>query len=118
MNMKYIIAVDLGGTITKVGLLRNGELVDYVKMPSRQDLDMTASLPEIENAIDFLLNSNGVKRLFGVGIYNPQIQISAESETKRSIFREKDKTKRSKKESAQHSKSRNKSFVMTSVSAL
>lgn len=54
----------------------------------------------------------------GCGIYNPQIQISAESETKRSIFREKDKTKRSKKESAQHSKSRNKSFVMTSVSAL
>ena len=54
----------------------------------------------------------------GILIYNPQIQISAESETKRSIFREKDKTKRSKKESAQHSKSRNKSFVMTSVSAL
>lgn len=54
----------------------------------------------------------------GLSIYNPQIQISAESETKRSIFREKDKTKRSKKESAQHSKSRNKSFVMTSVSAL
>jgi hypothetical protein len=56
--------------------------------------------------------------LFLIHIYNPQIQISAESETKRSIFREKDKTKRSKKESAQHSKSRNKSFVMTSVSAL
>lgn len=53
-----------------------------------------------------------------LAMYNPQIQISAESETKRSIFREKDKTKRSKKESAQHSKSRNKSFVMTSVSAL
>lgn len=51
-------------------------------------------------------------------MYNPQIQISAESETKRSIFRKRDKTKRSKKESAQHSKSRNKSFVMTSVSAL
>lgn len=56
--------------------------------------------------------------MFNGYIYNPQIQISAESETKRSIFREKDKTKRSKKESAQHSKSRNKSFVMTSVSAL
>lgn len=56
--------------------------------------------------------------IIGAAIYNPQIQISAESETKRSIFREKDKTKRSKKESAQHSKSRNKSFVMTSVSAL
>ena len=56
--------------------------------------------------------------LLFLDFYNPQIQISAESETKRSIFREKDKTKRSKKESAQHSKSRNKSFVMTSVSAL
>lgn len=58
-----------------------------------------------------------IKNVF-LNKYNPQIQISAESETKRSIFREKDKTKRSKKESAQHSKSRNKSFVMTSVSAL
>ena len=45
MNMKYIIAVDLGGTITKVGLLRNVELLDYLKMPSRQDLDMTDFLP-------------------------------------------------------------------------
>lgn len=31
------------------------------------------------------------------GLYNPQIQISAESGTKRSIFRQKNKTKRSKK---------------------
>ena len=62
-------------------------------------------------------NTTGIDLPFSP-FYNPQIQISAESETKRSIFREKDKTKRSKKESAQHSKSRNKSFVMTSVSAL
>lgn len=61
----------------------------------------------------YVTRQEGLERM-----YNPQIQISAESETKRSIFREKDKTKRSKKESAQHSKSRNKSFVMTSVSAL
>ena len=32
--------------------------------------------------------------------YNPQIQISAESGTKRSIFRQKNKTKRSKKKAA------------------
>lgn len=37
-----------------------------------------------------------------VGIYNPQIQISAESGTKRSNFRQKDKTKRSKKGCTQH----------------
>ena len=34
---------------------------------------------------------------FKMSIYNPQIQISAESGTKRSIFRQKNKTKRSKK---------------------
>lgn len=61
---------------------------------------------------------NWLDNLLSSEMYNPQIQISAESETKRSIFRKRDKTKRSKKESAQHSKSRNKSFVMTSVSAL
>lgn len=74
---------------------------------------MIGLLPEYR----YWFNGRPMTREF-VGIYNPQIQISAESETKRSIFREKDKTKRSKKESAQHSKSRNKSFVMTSVSAL
>ena len=66
----------------------------------------------------FIGMNNMYSRSLQVVLYNPQIQISAESETKRSIFREKDKTKRSKKESAQHSKSRNKSFVMTYVSAL
>ncbi len=70
------------------------------------------------NMIYDLALAPNVEVEFSIGKYNPQIQISAESETKRSIFREKDKTKRSKKESAQHSKSRNKSFVMTSVSAL
>lgn len=68
-------------------------------------------------ASEFSKNTYEFEKM-GIRLYNPQIQISAESETKRSIFREKDKTKRSKKESAQHSKSRNKSFVMTSVSAL
>ena len=64
------------------------------------------------------LHIGGLTKSQAENMYNPQIQISAESETKRSIFRKRDKTKRSKKESAQHSKSRNKSFVMTSVSAL
>ena len=68
-----------------------------------------------EHEIECFSHSSSTDELV---IYNPQIQISAESETKRSIFRKRDKTKRSKKESAQHSKSRNKSFVMTSVSAL
>lgn len=85
---------------------------DYREIPIDGEYCPT---PKIGTAIadaDIIISMNHFKG------YNPQIQISAESETKRSIFREKDKTKRSKKESAQHSKSRNKSFVMTSVSAL
>lgn len=76
--------------------------------------DSEKAMRTIEKAIKL----NPMNPVYYANMYNPQIQISAESETKRSIFREKDKTKRSKKESAQHSKSRNKSFVMTSVSAL
>ena len=71
----------------------------------------------IAGVLTYIPNEKILLELIGT-FYNPQIQISAESETKRSIFRKRDKTKRSKKESAQHSKSRNKSFVMTSVSAL
>ena len=41
----------------------------------------------------YIMYSNGTL----YSIYNPQIQISAESGTKRSIFRQKNKTKRSKK---------------------
>lgn len=79
---------------------------------------LTIWIPYLNVGTTIAMNTIPIELSKGKVIYNPQIQISAESETKRSIFREKDKTKRSKKESAQHSKSRNKSFVMTSVSAL
>lgn len=89
----------------------------YIKAAMSGLLPMSVSL--IAAAALLLMNKeNFIDYRSSLIFYNPQIQISAESETKRSIFREKDKTKRSKKESAQHSKSRNKSFVMTSVSAL
>lgn len=45
----------------------------------------------------FELNDYLVPNMYDWYIYNPQIQISAESGTKRSIFRQKNKTKRSKK---------------------
>ena len=90
------------------------EITDFAqKIHPNAELEPVARHGEKPQILQF---GSAVEELSG--IYNPQIQISAESETKRSIFREKDKTKRSKKESAQHSKSRNKSFVMTSVSAL
>ncbi|RHM25263.1 TetR/AcrR family transcriptional regulator [Phocaeicola vulgatus] len=100
----------------------------YSKLFSDTDIDIVTISALIIGGIYYLILHDELSTFSGINlkmesdrqrvIYNPQIQISAESETKRSIFREKDKTKRSKKESAQHSKSRNKSFVMTSVSAL
>lgn len=99
--------------------------VPFQKQVLSNDMAPDTTSPREEYTLVIRQYTSGITRLFiGFGEesmtdqYNPQIQISAESETKRSIFREKDKTKRSKKESAQHSKSRNKSFVMTSVSAL
>lgn len=82
------------------------------------DIETFTNIFRLLNHVDRSIIEKYIQGYSIKSIYNPQIQISAESETKRSIFREKDKTKRSKKESAQHSKSRNKSFVMTSVSAL
>ena len=102
------------GKSTLIGRL----LFDSKKLYEDQLAALERDSKRVGNAgdhIDYALLCDGLK---AEREYNPQIQISAESETKRSIFREKDKTKRSKKESAQHSKSRNKSFVMTSVSAL
>lgn len=92
-----------------------GNLKNPLKKVYSGKVAMLANGPSMKNVLPRLTTDEFKNTDF---IYNPQIQISAESETKRSIFREKDKTKRSKKESAQHSKSRNKSFVMTSVSAL
>ena len=48
------------------------------------------------SGVDNLVSEIDVRRKTEI-TYNPQIQISAESGTKRSIFRQKNKTKRSKK---------------------
>lgn len=51
----------------------------------------------IGNATCLQLAKDGFNLILHYNKYNPQIQISAESGTKRSIFRQKNKTKRSKK---------------------
>ena len=103
--------------IINLGILAH---IDAGKTSVTENLLFACGATEKRGSVDkgdTITDSMDIEKRRGI-TYNPQIQISAESETKRSIFREKDKTKRSKKESAQHSKSRNKSFVMTSVSAL
>lgn len=102
INLKYTLAVTAGVCSSFAYAQKHPHIILIMTDQQRADA----------------IGCMGNDAVISPNLYNPQIQISAESETKRSIFREKDKTKRSKKESAQHSKSRNKSFVMTSVSAL
>lgn len=61
------------------------------------DLLQETSLKALDNEEKYVPDTNFKGWMYTI-MYNPQIQISAESETKRSIFREKDKTKRSKYE--------------------
>ena len=47
----YTIAIDLGGTVVKIGLLSDGEIVDCVRLPSRLALGLAPNLPKIKEAI-------------------------------------------------------------------
>lgn len=106
---------DMTDSSSLIRIIQSVQPDEIYNLAAQSHVKVSFDVPEYTAEADAV---GTLRMLEAVRIYNPQIQISAESETKRSIFREKDKTKRSKKESAQHSKSRNKSFVMTSVSAL
>lgn len=67
-------------------------LITYIRSKS---LNYLKHIQAQENVFQTLLDKG--QRELEIRIYNPQIQISAESGTKRSIFRQKNKTKRSKK---------------------
>ena len=75
----YIIAIDLGGTITKIGLFEDGKLIDHIKMNSRPDLNMATSLPRIEKSINLLMDSNKVDHLSGIGIAFPGLVNNKEN---------------------------------------
>lgn len=54
----------------------------------------------LPNVLEYYFKNKYGTSVFSSSIYNPQIQISVVSGTKRSIFRQKNKTKRSKKKAA------------------
>lgn len=73
-----------------------------IAIESKQRFDAIILIPILVFA---LINFISVLKWGGLStefLYNPQIQISAVSGTKRSIFRQKNKTKRSKKGCTQH----------------
>jgi glucokinase len=56
--MKHTIAIDLGGTIIKIGLLQKGRLVDRTALPAISSAGLQLQLPLLEEKINALLLKN------------------------------------------------------------
>lgn len=67
--MSYTIAIDLGGTIIKIGLLKEGQLIDRKEVVAQSASGLKSKLPELESAINQLLQTNqlSVKDVLGIG---------------------------------------------------
>lgn len=67
--MKHTFAIDLGGTMIKIGLLRNGQLIDYKEIKAKSASGLKAQLPELEAAINLMLSINKLleNEVMGIG---------------------------------------------------
>lgn len=63
-----VMAIDLGGTIIKIGLLINGELIDRKEIVAQSASGLKAQLPELETEIDQILLENQIQKEAVVGI--------------------------------------------------
>lgn len=71
--MENIIAIDLGGTVVKVGLLCNGEIVECMHLKSQLSIGFISNLPRIKEAIDSILSRQHIEpeQLAGIGLAFP-----------------------------------------------
>ena len=67
--MKHTVAIDLGGTIIKIGLLKSGQLIDRKEVRAQSVSGLKAQLPELETAINQMLQSNRLVKedIIGIG---------------------------------------------------
>lgn len=67
--MKFTIAIDLGGTIIKIGLLKEGHLVDRKEVVAQSASGLKPQLPELETVINKLMEANQLspKDVLGIG---------------------------------------------------
>jgi glucokinase len=66
--MNYTIAIDLGGTFIKIGLLEEGQLIDRKEIPAQSASGLKAQLPALESEIDLFLLANQVEKEAVLGI--------------------------------------------------
>jgi glucokinase len=71
--MKFTIAIDLGGTIIKIGLLKSGQLIDRMECMARSQSGLQPQLAELESIIDQLLQSHQIRKedVMGIGFSFP-----------------------------------------------
>lgn len=75
MKRNYSIAIDLGGTIIKMGLISGSEIVRFTSIPSDSIKGLRLMLPKIEQSIDSLLSEEGISSsdLTSIGLAFPGI---------------------------------------------
>lgn len=66
--MKHTIAIDLGGTIIKIGLLKSGQLINRSEITAQSASGLETQLPELEKAIDKMLQVNQLSAADVLGI--------------------------------------------------
>lgn len=78
--MKKTIAVDLGGTRIKAGIVSNGEVLGSVYAEAFSDKGLIARLPVVEESIDHLMDKLKIsaEEISGLGISIPGIVDTAE----------------------------------------
>src|ERR1035437_473119 len=79
--MKCTIAIDLGGTIIKIGLFKIGKLVDRREIKACSVSGLKAQLPELELTIDNMLKANQLsgKDVLGIGFSFPGLVDSSKN---------------------------------------
>jgi glucokinase len=67
--MNYTIAIDLGGTIIKIGLLKEGQLIDRKEVVAQSASGLKSQLSELEAIINKLMLANqlSTKDVLGIG---------------------------------------------------
>lgn len=72
MTNTYAIGIDIGGTNTDIGLVRNdGKIVDHRNIPTSAYTELAPYVKDIMNSIQEMMKANGVESVDGIGIGAP-----------------------------------------------
>lgn len=78
--MEFIVAIDLGGTFIKLGLIKNGVIIDKRTLISQSANGLVSRLSELVESVNVILNQNGIlkSQLKGIGVAFPGLVNSKE----------------------------------------